>query len=67
MTVEAKHKAYLAAQTGWQTVRDFVAGGATVRKYVQTLPGHDTDTAKLGWFATGTGGWTLRMAGIFSR
>lgn len=45
MTVEAKHKSYLAAQTGWQTVRDFVAGGATVRKYVQTLPGHDADTA----------------------
>lgn len=44
MTVEAKHKAYTAAAAGWQKVRDFVSGVSAVRKYVQTLPGHDPDT-----------------------
>lgn len=45
MTVDAKHKAYSAALAGWTKVRDFVAGGARVKPYVQTLPGHDGDTA----------------------
>jgi hypothetical protein len=44
-SIDAKHKAYLATQLAWQKVRDFVAGGDAVRTYVQTLPGHDTDTA----------------------
>lgn len=44
MSVDAKHKAYTAAATGWQKVRDFIAGGAVVKPYVLPLPGHDATT-----------------------
>ena len=44
-SIDAKHKHYTAQVAAWSKVRAFVAGGEAVRPYVQTLPGHDADTA----------------------
>jgi hypothetical protein len=44
LSVEAKHKAYATAAPAWLKVRDFVAGGERVKKYIKTLPGHDEGT-----------------------
>lgn len=44
MSIDAKHKAYVAAQRQWTKVRAFMQGGEYVTPYVLALPGHDADT-----------------------